>query len=518
MTRPSIMSPRTPTTECRIEDLLVQMQQRLLAEMASMNTKLDHMAAQVGVTLPSTAPQQKCAFQLDRQSEPSTVCAESTRQARLRRARSKIWALGAILAAGKRRGRIGESVGISNFSKPSDDDPVRAPSVAASMASMATIASKPSRFMPEMFDSEAARRLRHIQKALRQQEKMKGCRFKLWQLTHSIHSSRPAFIYACILKLIVVASVLTAFLNASSAGSWDVVEIVLESLFAFEFSLRLACCPHALDFLLGFFNLLDLVSALPVVFRLTGLLQTNDAMLSVVPFLRLLKLMRWFEKLQLLLQAFKRALEALPSLLFTMAVIALFFAEVLYLVEPIESIQSLPYALWFTIVTMTTVGYGDYTPTTTVGRSVASVLIIISALYMAMPLGIVGNAFSEVWADRDRLLVMKRFRGAFLQGGFTLQGLHDVFAIFDADGNGTLDIDEFAQMLRTIQMKLSEERIGMLFQALDKEKTGEIQFDELLAALVPKSFVRTKFQFSSVSKILGTWSLSPTRHAAVENV
>lgn len=371
-----------------------------------------------------------------------------------------------------------------------------------------------------MFDTEAAQRLRHIQKALHQQEKMKGCRFKLWQLTQSVHSSRPAFIYSCISKLVVVASVIIAFLNASAVGSWEVVEVVLEIFFGIEFGLRLACCPHLLEFLLGFFNLVDLLSVVPFFFRLTPLLRMNDTMLLVVPFVRLLKLMRWFEKLQLLLQAFKRAVEALPSLLFTMAVIALFFAEVLYLVEPVESIQSLPYALWFTIVTMTTVGYGDYTPTTTVGRSVASVLIITSALYMAMPLGIVGNAFSEVWADRDRLLVIKRFRGAFVQGGFTLQGFHDLFAIFDADGNGTLDIDEFSLMLRTIQMKLSEERIRMLFQTLDKDNTGEIQFEELLAALVPKSFMRTKFQFSSVSKVLGTWSLSPSRRedAAVENV
>merc|ERR1719272_1835546 len=185
-----------------------------------------------------------------------------------------------------------------------------------------------------------------------------------------------------------------------------------------------------------------------------------------------------------------------------MAVLALFFAELLYLVEPNESINSLSTTVWFTIVTMTTVGYGDYTPTTVAGHTVASVLIIISALYMAMPLGIVGNAFSEVWSDRDRLLVMKRFRNAFLQGGFTLRALQDVFAIFDGDGSGTLDLDEFSLMLSTIQMNVSEERVGMLFSALDKDGSGEIEIEELVAALVPKSFARNKFNLGNAVNIL----------------
>jgi len=255
--------------------------------------------------------------------------------------------------------------------------------------------------------------------------------------------------------------------------------------------------------MLSFFNLIDLVSIIPLLFRLASLVPNdNDALFALVPFLRLLKLMRWFEKLQLLLTAFERALEALPSLCFTMAVLALCFAEALFLVEPTESIHSLPFALWFTIVSMTTVGYGDYTPSTDLGRIVTSVLIVTSALYMAMPLGIVGNAFSEVWADRDRLLVMKRFRSAFLQGGFTLQAFQDIFAIFDGDGNGTLDLDEFSLMLSTIQMNVSEERVGMLFAALDKDGSGEIEVEELVAALVPKSFVRSQFSFGSAVNIL----------------
>merc|ERR1719379_374906 len=104
---------------------------------------------------------------------------------------------------------------------------------------------------------------------------------------------------------------------------------------------------------------------------------------------------------------------------------------------------------------MTTVGYGDIVPETRLGQAFSVFLMILSALYMAMPIGIVGNAFSQVWNDRDRLLVMKRFRNAFLQEGFTLKSFQDIFSVFDLDGNGNLDLEEFSLMLKTMQITMS---------------------------------------------------------------
>jgi hypothetical protein len=365
-----------------------------------------------------------------------------------------------------------------------------------------------------MFDSEAGYRLKQIQKTLRSQNGRKGWRYKVWQFTESAYSSRGAFMYAGISKLVVLISVLVSFMNASSINAGgNIAETIFEVFFGLELTLRFICCPHSCHFMLGFFNIVDFLSVLPLAHRLTpssvGLLSEDGRIIvcSLVPFIRLLKLMKWFEKLQLLLHAFELALEALPSLLYSMALIALFFAEVLYVVEPRESIESLPYAVWFTIVTMSTVGYGDYTPATDLGYIVASVLIITSALYMAMPLGIVGNAFSEVWNDRDRLLVIKRFRGAFLQGGFTVQAFQDIFAMFDTDGNGTLDIDEFRTMLQTIQLHMSEDRLIMLFQALDQDGAGYITLDKLLTAIMPKSLASSRFAISA-SKLLRSWSLA----------
>merc|ERR1712178_516749 len=116
---------------------------------------------------------------------------------------------------------------------------------------------------------------------------------------------------------------------------------------------------------------------------------------------------------------------------------------------------------------------------------------------MAMPIGIVGNAFSQVWEDRDRLPVMKRFRNAFLQEGLTLQTFQEIFSIFDEDGNGTLDTEEFGLMLKTMQLNMSEERVNMLYHALDTDGVGYITLQALIDNLVPKAMAREFFARSS---------------------
>merc|ERR1711971_1445175 len=139
---------------------------------------------------------------------------------------------------------------------------------------------------------------------------------------------------------------------------------------------------------------------------------------------------------------------------------------------------SLPRAMWFIIVTMTTVGYGDLFPETNSGRSVASVLIIGSLLYMAIPLGIVGNAFSSVWEDRDRLLLLHRTRKCLLQWGYAPQDIPALFYIFDKDKDGQLCLPEFCAMLSEMKIGLDEQRMISLFKTFDADESGLIDDEE----------------------------------------
>ena len=73
-------------------------------------------------------------------------------------------------------------------------------------------------------------------------------------------------------------------------------------------------------------------------------------------------------------------------------VIVLSFSTLMYVVEPSDTIDSLSTAMWVCTVTVTTVGYGDVTPSTTAGRVLAGVLCFLSVLFMAMPISVLGNA------------------------------------------------------------------------------------------------------------------------------
>merc|ERR1719305_1713913 len=100
-----------------------------------------------------------------------------------------------------------------------------------------------------------------------------------------------------------------------------------------------------------------------------------------------------------------------------------------------------------TLVTMTTVGYGDVVPQTQGGRVATSVLVIGSLMYMAVPLGLIGHAFTEVWADRHRILLVQKMRVCIAQCGHTAETLMGLFRHFDTDGSGDIDLAEFRDMI-----------------------------------------------------------------------
>merc|ERR1711959_323642 len=99
----------------------------------------------------------------------------------------------------------------------------------------------------------------------------------------------------------------------------------------------------------------------------------------------------------------------------------------------------MPRAMWLTIVTMTTVGYGDVTPQSVSGYVITSLLSLSSILYMAMPLGVIGNAFTQVWNDRDRILLMQKTRRCLLKLGYTARDLPSIVEYYSV-GTGELEL------------------------------------------------------------------------------
>lgn len=92
-----------------------------------------------------------------------------------------------------------------------------------------------------------------------------------------------------------------------------------------------------------------------------------------------------------MIHAARSSVDALPVLFYIMTVITLVAATAIYLAESRANIPSMHHSLWLAIVTMTTVGYGDYYPTSLAGYIIASVLTFVSVLFLALPVGIIGN-------------------------------------------------------------------------------------------------------------------------------
>lgn len=179
-------------------------------------------------------------------------------------------------------------------------------------------------------------------------------------------------------------------------------------LFTLEYGLRIWIARRRRAYVTSFFGVIDLLAILPtyVVAFVTG-----SHSLSVVRAIRLIRLFRVFKLVRHLKEAHDliRAMKASrPKLVVFISVVltvALVFGTIMYLLEGEEAgFTSIPTAIYWAVVTMTTVGYGDIAPQTAIGQFLALCLMILGYAIIAVPTGIVSVEFSRV----DRRLLPRR--------------------------------------------------------------------------------------------------------------
>jgi len=117
-----------------------------------------------------------------------------------------------------------------------------------------------------------------------------------------------------------------------------------------------------------------------------------------------------------------------------------------------------------------------------------AVLVVCGLLYMAIPIGIVGNAFSKVWEDRDRLLLVQRTRDRMIQGGYTAKDIPDLFALFDSSRLGEVALHDFRAMIFEMRIGIDDERTVQLFNTIDLDGNGRIDAKEFVRALFPEEY------------------------------
>jgi len=172
-----------------------------------------------------------------------------------------------------------------------------------------------------------------------------------------------------------------------------VVEWVLTAIFTLEFVLRLVAVKRPLAYATSFFGVVDLLAIMPT---WIGLLVPGAQALLVVRVLRLLrifrilKLARFLSEAQTLTRALRASSRKIIVFLLSVATIVVIVGALMFVVEgPANGFTSIPVSMYWAIVTLTTVGYGDIAPRTPLGQTLASFVMILGYGIIAVPTGIV---------------------------------------------------------------------------------------------------------------------------------
>lgn len=193
------------------------------------------------------------------------------------------------------------------------------------------------------------------------------------------------------------------------AGTWfRVFEIVSVIIFTVEYAFRLWACTASpaysqrlrgrLRFARTPFAVMDLLAILPFYLPFTGLDMRFIRAVRLFRVFRIMKVARYSSALQTLGRVCKRTKEQLVTTLCVLCVLLVLAASLMYHAEHAaqpEAFSSIPAAMWWGVATLTTVGYGDVYPVTTIGKILASVIAILGIGMFALPTGILGAAFVE---------------------------------------------------------------------------------------------------------------------------
>jgi voltage-gated potassium channel len=172
-----------------------------------------------------------------------------------------------------------------------------------------------------------------------------------------------------------------------------VAEWIFTALFTIEYVLRLVCVGQPLRYALSFFGLVDLLAVLPTYLSLVwpgaqSLLVIRA--LRLLRVFRVLKLGRYLSEARALRQALLQSRAKITVFLATILVSITIVGAAMYLIEgPENGFTSIPIAMYWAVVTMTTVGYGDISPRTPLGQLLASALMVLGYALIIVPTGIV---------------------------------------------------------------------------------------------------------------------------------
>ncbi len=211
--------------------------------------------------------------------------------------------------------------------------------------------------------------------------------------------TRAGKLFDIALFVAIMLSVTATILNSvesiqSRYGLWLTgLNWAFTLLFTVEYALRLTCAKKPIRYARSFFGMVDLLAVLPTYL---SLFIPGTRFLDVIRILRMLRIFRVLKMVQyvndgdLLLTALISSRRKIGIFLFAVVTLVVILGSLMYVIEGIENgFTSIPVGIYWAIVTLTTVGYGDISPQTGLGQTLAACIMIIGYSIIAVPTGII---------------------------------------------------------------------------------------------------------------------------------
>ncbi|MGE0560842.1 MAG: ion transporter [Flavobacteriales bacterium] len=217
-----------------------------------------------------------------------------------------------------------------------------------------------------------------------------------------------ALLWLILFSVIVVMLESIPQLGKQFISEFLFVEWVLTIIFTAEYLLRLWITHQPIRYVFSFWGIIDLLSILPTYL---SLFITGYHYLLIVRIFRLLrvfrvlKLARFNSEAQILINALKSSSYKISIFLMAVVSIVTLLGTLMYVIEGgQEGFTSIPQSIYWAIVTVTTVGYGDMVPHTVLGKFISSIAMIIGYAIIAVPTGIVTVAISKSNTNNQKCL------------------------------------------------------------------------------------------------------------------